>query len=93
MTLLDDLFKGNVVTALAVGVGGILLAPLVAPAVTNVLRPAAKALIKGGILAYDKGREAVAQMGEVTSDIAAEARADLANGEAIPTPAAANAAS
>ena len=30
MALLDDLFKGNVVTALAVGVGGALLAPLVA---------------------------------------------------------------
>ena len=82
MALLDDLFKGNVVTALAVGVGGALLAPLVAPAVTNVLRPAAKAVIKGGILAYDKGREAAAQLGETTSDIAAEARADLAQGDA-----------
>ena len=71
MAFLDDMLKGNVVTALAVGVGGTLLAPLLAPAVTNILRPAAKAVIKGGILAYDKGRQAAAQVGEATSDIAA----------------------
>lgn len=88
MALLDDLFKGNVVTALVVGVGGALLAPLVAPAVTNVLRPAAKAVIKGGLVVYGKGRETVAQLGEATSDIAAEARADLAQGEVVPMPAA-----
>jgi hypothetical protein len=48
MAVLDDILKGNVLTSLAVGVGTVLLAPVA----RQVLRPAAKAVIKGGILAY-----------------------------------------
>ena len=69
MALLDDLLKGNVVTALAVGIGAYLLAPTVGPA----LRPAAKAIIKLGIQAY----QGLAELGEVASDVAAEARSEL----------------
>jgi Protein of unknown function (DUF5132) len=77
MAFFEDLFKGgNIVTGLAVGVGAAVVAPLVAPAVTNLLRPAAKAVIKGGIMVYDRGREAMAQVGEATSDMVAEVRAD-----------------
>jgi uncharacterized protein DUF5132 len=77
MAFFEDLFKGgNIVTGLAIGVGAAVVAPLVAPAVTNLLRPAAKAAIKGGIMVYDRGREAVAQVGEAASDMVAEVRAD-----------------
>ena len=48
MALLEDLFKGNLLTAVAVGIDAVLLAP----AAGQVLRPAAKAVIKGGMLAY-----------------------------------------
>ena len=89
MAILEDMFKGNIVTALVVGVGSALLAPVLVPAVSNLLRPAAKAAIKGGILAYDKGREAMAQMTEATSDLTAEARADISSGEGVAKPAAA----
>lgn len=67
--MLDDLFKGNVLTAVAVGVGAVLVAPLAGP----VLRPAAKAAIKGGILAY----QSVAELGEAVGDLVAEAQAEL----------------
>jgi Na+/H+-translocating membrane pyrophosphatase len=74
---LEDIFKGgNIITGLAIGVGATILAPLVVPAVSTVLRPAAKAVIKGGIVAYDWGRQAVAEVGEAASDMAAEVRAE-----------------
>jgi uncharacterized protein len=46
MAVLGDLFKVNSITAIAIGVGAILLAPVVG----QVLRPVAKELIKGGML-------------------------------------------
>jgi hypothetical protein len=74
---LEDVFKGgNIVTGLAIGVGATVLAPLVAPAVSALLRPTAKAVIKGGIVAYDWGRQAVAEVSEAASDMAAEVRAE-----------------
>ena len=78
MALVEDLFKGNIVTGLAVGVGALVLGPIVAPAVTAILRPATKAVIKAGIYAYDRGSEALAHLNEQTGDIVAEARAELA---------------
>jgi hypothetical protein len=45
MALIEDLFKGNAVTGIAVGVGALLLAPTVIPAVGRVLRPAVKAAV------------------------------------------------
>ncbi len=83
MALFEDMFKGgNIVTGLAVGIGTAVLIPAVAPALGSALRPAAKAAIKGGILAYDRGRQAMAQLGEFASDMAAEARADAHHAEA-----------
>lgn len=69
------LFKGGtIVTGLAVGVGAAVVAPAVAP----MLRPLAKAAIKAGLMAYDRGRVALAELNERTGDIVAEARAELA---------------
>ena len=64
MALLDDLFKGNPLTGIAFGIGAYLLAPTIGP----TLRPAAKAVIKAGILAY----QSLAELGEVASDFAAK---------------------
>jgi hypothetical protein len=69
MALLEDVFRGNVLTGLAVGLGAYLLAPTVG----QVLRPAVKAVIKGGILAY----QGLAELGETASDLVAEARAEF----------------
>lgn len=88
MALLEDMFKGNVVTTLAVGIGAVVLGPVIIPAVAGVLRPVAKEVIKLGLIAYDKGREAAANLGEMTEDLTAEARAEM-QGRAEETPAAA----
>ena len=75
MALFEDMFKGgNIVTGLAIGLGAALLAPVVIP----VLRPFAKSVIKAGLVAYDQGRVALAELNETTGDILAEARAELA---------------
>jgi hypothetical protein len=93
MAILEDMFKGDIGTTLLVGVAATAAAPLIVPGLSNLLRPVAKAVIKGGILAYDQGREAVAQLGEAASDIAAEARAELTSREAGTEQAATDAAS
>lgn len=77
MALLENLFKGNVLTGVAIGFGAVLFAPMAG----QVLRPTAKALIKGGMLAY-KG---IADLGEVASDMVAEAQAELAQEYAVAT--------
>ncbi len=96
---IEDIFEGNLGTGLAVGLGVAVLGPLVGPIVGNVLRPAAKMLIKGGIYVYDQAREAVAQVNDAAGDMVAEVRADMAEpttarrpgkghgSEAHPTPA------
>jgi hypothetical protein len=74
MSLIEDVFKGgNIVTGLAVGIGIAVVAPVVLP----VLRPLAKSVIKAGLVAYDQGRVAFAEMAERTEDILAEARAEM----------------
>lgn len=85
MAFFDDMFKGgNIVTGLAIAVGTAVLAPVIGPAVGSILRPAAKAVIKGGIVAYDRGWQAAAEVGEATSDMVAEARADAQHTKAAP---------
>lgn len=75
MAFFEDIFKGgNIVTGLAIGIG----AGVVAPALIPVLRPIAKTVIKAGLVAYDQGRVAFAELNEQTGDVLAEARSELA---------------
>lgn len=74
MALIEDMFKGNIATGLAVGIGAVLLGPTVIQTVGRALRPAAKAVIQGGLVFY---RETVSEVGEMASDLLAEARAEL----------------
>lgn len=78
MALLDGLLRKNVITGLAIGVGVIALAPIVLPGLVRVVKPAAKAALKGGLVVVARGREALAELGEATEDILAEAKAELA---------------
>jgi hypothetical protein len=74
MAFFEDAFKGgNIVTGLAIGVGAAILAPAVIPA----LKPIAKSIIKAGLVAYDQGRVALAELNEQTGDVLAEARSEL----------------
>lgn len=67
---------GTIVTAMLAGVAGGLMAPLILPRVERSFRPATKRLFKTGIALYERGRERAAEMGELASDMMAEARAE-----------------
>src|ERR1700730_3664940 len=67
---------GRLVTALAAGLAGGLLAPLVYPALARKARPATRKAMKAGIAAFERGREITAEFGERASDLMAEARAE-----------------
>lgn len=77
MALFDDILKGNVVTGLAIGIGAAVLAPVMLPVLAGVAKPLAKAAIKGGFMLYEKGKEAVAEVGEMVEDVIAEAKSEL----------------
>jgi len=78
MGLFDNGLKGNIVTGLAIGIGTALVAPQVIPALAGVVKPLAKAAIKGGLVLYEKSKEAVAEAGEMMEDIVAEVKAEMA---------------
>jgi len=66
MAIFEDIFKGgNIVAGLAIGIGAAVLAPVLIPA----LRPLAKSVIKAGLIAYEQGRVALAELNEHTGDI------------------------
>ncbi len=69
-------WKGTVVAMLAGGAIGVFIAPLVRPAIARNARPALKAALHAGILVYQQGREAIAELGEIVEDVAAELRAE-----------------
>ena len=78
MALLDELLKRNVITGLAIGIGVTVLGPILLPPLVRAAKPAAKAAIKSGLVLLEKGRETLAELGEMTEDIVAEAKAELA---------------
>ena len=80
MALFDNIAEGfgsSWVPSALVGVGVALVAPVVVPALAAGMRPLAKAVIKGGIMVYEKGAEALAEAGEQLSDLVAEVRSEL----------------
>lgn len=78
MALLDELLKRNVITGLAIGIGVTVLGPILLPPLVRATKPAAKAAIKSGLVLLEKGRETLAELAEMTEDIVAEAKAELA---------------
>ena len=74
MALFEDALKGgNIITGLAIGVGAAVLAPVVIP----LMRPVAKSVLKAGMLAYDQGRVALAELNERAEDMMAEVRSEM----------------
>src|SRR5262249_42908180 len=85
MALLKDLgerFEGK--GWLGVGIGAVVLAPVVAPALVRGMRPALKGAIKGYFMLSDRLRHQLAQTGEQFQDLVAEGKAeyDLRGSEA-----------
>ena len=61
------------------GIGAIVLAPIVAPVLAKAGKPLAKAAIKQGLRLYEQSKGAIAEAGEVFEDLVAEAQAELAD--------------
>jgi hypothetical protein len=76
MALYDNGLK--IGTGLAIGLGVLILAPVIAPAVGAVVRPMAKASIKSAMILFEKARELIAEATESLEDLAAEAQAEIA---------------
>jgi Protein of unknown function (DUF5132) len=76
MGFLGNAVKGTVLTGLAIGIGVAVLAPVVLPVLAGVAKPLAKAAMKSGLLLYNKGKEVLAEAGEVTEDLWAEAKTE-----------------
>lgn len=74
MALLEDMFKGNAVTGVAVGAAALFFGPTILPTIGRALRPVAKTVIKGSIMLY---RETVAGIGELTTDLVEEVKSEL----------------
>jgi hypothetical protein len=83
MAFIEDVFKGgNIATGLGVGLGMVVLGPVVLPVVGAVVRPLAKTVVKMGMSAYDAAAEGMAGAADATTGTAAgniftEARAEL----------------
>ena len=79
MAISDMIPKGSIWTGIAVG-AGLLVAPIVIPAVAGAARPLLKAVIKGGYTLYEYGREMVAEVTELAEDLFVEAKAEFEAG-------------
>jgi hypothetical protein len=78
MPKITDLMEHAGRPRILVGIGAVLLAPVVIPVVAGIGKPIAKSIIKGGMVAYEKSKGAFAELGETWEDMVAEARAELA---------------
>lgn len=72
------ILNSNLAVGIGAAVAATILAPVLLPVVSSIGRPLAKSLIKGGMLLYEKSREAVALAGEATEDLIAEIRSETA---------------
>lgn len=79
-----SIFKNNFVVGITAALAATVLAPVLVPAIKRSGRPLAKTLVKGGILLYEKGREAVASAGEMMEDVVAEVRAESMHADEEP---------
>jgi len=79
MDLFEEGLLGNgITTGLLVGLGAAILAPALFPAVATAAKPLVKGVIKVGVTLYEKGNEAIAEVGEVLEDLVAEAKSEMA---------------
>ncbi|ACN17191.1 conserved hypothetical protein [Desulforapulum autotrophicum HRM2] len=71
--------KGLTAGNVAIGVGVVLLAPIVLPILGSVAKPIIKSVIKGTLIAYDGVKVTIAEAKESLEDITAEAKAEVAS--------------
>lgn len=70
------ILNSNVAVGVGAAVVATILAPVLLPVIGTVGRPLAKTMIRGGLMLYERSREAVALAGEIAEDMIAEIRAE-----------------
>ena len=81
MSFVEDVFKGgNIVTALAIGVGALILAPPPPGCRGHRQTPCQGGGTRRRCSVYKSGRDAVVETGKAVSDAVAEAKAELHRG-------------
>jgi Protein of unknown function (DUF5132) len=86
MAILED-EQRTLVIGMVAGVAAAGLTKFLVPAFSDVGRPVLKAMIKTGLIAYERGREALAHAGETFEDLLAESRAEIERELTPPRPA------
>ncbi len=66
-------YHNNPNRAMAIGLGALVVTPVVLP----LLKPAAKATVKTGVILYEKTKGTLAEAGEMMADLVAEAKAEV----------------
>ncbi len=73
----EDLVKKEVVTGLSIGLGLAYVIPKLLPVFGQAAKPLVKGMMKGSLIAYEKGRETLAELTETLEDLWAETKAEL----------------
>jgi divalent metal cation (Fe/Co/Zn/Cd) transporter len=81
MGLLDNGLKASLGPGIAIGVGAVLLIPAVRSALGGLLRPVAKAAIKGVILLGQGSVGLFAEAKESVTDLIEEVKYEVSSGE------------
>ena len=77
MAQLSDFLKNPTVRTTAIGIGIAVLVPIVAAKLAPIVRPLARSAFKIGAVTYEKGRETIAEYGEIVEDMIAEVREEM----------------
>lgn len=72
-----DLTKGQS-SKINIAMTVVALTPVVLPLLVRAAKPVARAVLKAGVIVYERGREALAEGREMVHDVVAEVRAELA---------------
>ena len=77
MKQLPALIKSEAAKGLAINLSVAILVPVAVSILAPMVRPTARAVLKTGILAYEKIREGAAEFGEMMEDLVAEVQEEL----------------
>lgn len=69
--------KMGIGTSFAIGLGAVILGPIVLPVAGNALKSLTKGAIKGGLIAYEGSKGFIAETKETIGDLAAEAKSEM----------------
>ena len=72
MSIIDDAFRGNLWTGIAVGIGVSVIAPAVIPALGNIVKPVTKSVLKSLLILREKGTGVFAAKKKTTPAPAAQ---------------------